>query len=146
MSYNKIGFTKGQILKAEHLNHMEEGIANAGGSGGGKLYEHHILLQFVDESATKGAMIELRFYRSTNTKLALTFSNLKQYLENRVYCQLMGVVDNGLTIVGVTHGITYAPNTDTWKTRVSYMTSDGIQLTDYLSAASSNAQYTVREV
>lgn len=31
MSYNKLGFTKGQTLKAEHLNHMEEGIANAGG-------------------------------------------------------------------------------------------------------------------
>ena len=29
MSYNKLGFTSGQILKAEHLNHMEEGIANA---------------------------------------------------------------------------------------------------------------------
>ncbi len=31
MSYNKLGFTSGQTLKAEHLNHMEEGIANAGG-------------------------------------------------------------------------------------------------------------------
>ena len=30
MSYNKLGFTSGQTLKAEHLNHMEEGIANAG--------------------------------------------------------------------------------------------------------------------
>ena len=29
MSYNKIGFVKGQTLKAEHLNHMEEGIASA---------------------------------------------------------------------------------------------------------------------
>lgn len=29
MSYNKLGFTSGQKLKAEHLNHMEEGIANA---------------------------------------------------------------------------------------------------------------------
>ena len=28
MSYNKLGFTSGQTLKAEHLNHMEEGIAN----------------------------------------------------------------------------------------------------------------------
>lgn len=28
MSYNKLGFTKGQTLKAEHLNHMEDGIAN----------------------------------------------------------------------------------------------------------------------
>lgn len=28
MSYNKLGFIKGQTLKAEHLNHMEEGIAN----------------------------------------------------------------------------------------------------------------------
>lgn len=31
MSYNKLGFVSGQTLKAEHLNHMEEGIANAGG-------------------------------------------------------------------------------------------------------------------
>lgn len=30
MNYNKLGFTSGQTLKAEHLNHMEEGIANAG--------------------------------------------------------------------------------------------------------------------
>ena len=28
MSYEKLGFVSGQILKAEHLNHMEEGIAN----------------------------------------------------------------------------------------------------------------------
>lgn len=26
MSYNKLGFTSGQTLKAEHLNHMESGI------------------------------------------------------------------------------------------------------------------------
>lgn len=26
MSYNKLGFTSGQTLKAEHLNHMEDGI------------------------------------------------------------------------------------------------------------------------
>jgi hypothetical protein len=32
MSYEKLGFTSGQTLKAEHLNHMEEGIANAGGA------------------------------------------------------------------------------------------------------------------
>lgn len=31
MSYEKLGFTSGQTLKAEHLNHMEDGIANAGG-------------------------------------------------------------------------------------------------------------------
>ena len=33
MSYEKLGFEKGQVLKAEHLNHMEDGIANAGGVG-----------------------------------------------------------------------------------------------------------------
>ena len=33
MSYEKLGFTKGQTLKADHLNHMEEGISNAGGAG-----------------------------------------------------------------------------------------------------------------
>lgn len=27
MSYSKQNFSKGQILKAEHLNHIEEGIA-----------------------------------------------------------------------------------------------------------------------
>ena len=31
MSYEKLGFTSGQVLKAEHLNHIEDGIANAGG-------------------------------------------------------------------------------------------------------------------
>lgn len=31
MSYTKLGFVSNQILKAEHLNHMEDGIANAGG-------------------------------------------------------------------------------------------------------------------
>lgn len=29
MAYEKIGFSSGQVLKAEHLNHMEEGIASA---------------------------------------------------------------------------------------------------------------------
>lgn len=33
MSYEKLGFVKGQKLKADHLNHMEDGIANAGGAG-----------------------------------------------------------------------------------------------------------------
>ena len=33
MSYEKLGFISNQILKAEHLNHMEDGIANAGGAG-----------------------------------------------------------------------------------------------------------------
>lgn len=28
MSYEKLGFEKGQVLKAEHLNHIEDGIAN----------------------------------------------------------------------------------------------------------------------
>ncbi len=32
MSYEKLGFTSGQTLKAEHLNHIEDGIANAGGA------------------------------------------------------------------------------------------------------------------
>lgn len=27
MAYEKIGFNKGDVLKAEHLNHMEEGIS-----------------------------------------------------------------------------------------------------------------------
>lgn len=31
MAYEKIGFSDGQVLKAEDLNHIEEGIANAGG-------------------------------------------------------------------------------------------------------------------
>ena len=31
MSYEKLGFVSGQILTAQHLNHMEDGIANAGG-------------------------------------------------------------------------------------------------------------------
>lgn len=30
MFYEKLGFEKGQVLKADHLNHMEEGIAKAG--------------------------------------------------------------------------------------------------------------------
>lgn len=28
MSYEKLGFEKGQVLKAEHLNHIEEGISS----------------------------------------------------------------------------------------------------------------------
>lgn len=32
MSYEKLGFTSGQKLMADHLNHMEEGIANAVGA------------------------------------------------------------------------------------------------------------------
>lgn len=37
MSYEKLGFEKGQVLKAEHLNHMEDGIVNAC-SGAPKYY------------------------------------------------------------------------------------------------------------
>lgn len=31
MSYEKLGLTNGTVLTAEHLNHIEDGIANAGG-------------------------------------------------------------------------------------------------------------------
>lgn len=34
MSYTKLGFTSGQVLKAEHLNHIEEGIEAACASSG----------------------------------------------------------------------------------------------------------------
>lgn len=37
MSYKKQNFKDGQVLTAEMLNKMEDGIANAGGSGGGVL-------------------------------------------------------------------------------------------------------------
>lgn len=39
MSYEKLGFQSGQLLKAEHLNYIEDGIYNlaTGGSGGGEL-------------------------------------------------------------------------------------------------------------
>ena len=30
MAYEKIGFNKGDVLKAEHLNHIEEGLASVG--------------------------------------------------------------------------------------------------------------------
>ena len=33
MAYIKQNFKDGDVLKAEHLNHMEEGIANAGEPG-----------------------------------------------------------------------------------------------------------------
>lgn len=33
MAYEKLGFVSGQVLKAEHLNHIEDGIASIGGSG-----------------------------------------------------------------------------------------------------------------
>lgn len=34
MAYEKLGFVSGQTLTADHMNHIEDGIANAGGSGG----------------------------------------------------------------------------------------------------------------
>lgn len=33
MSYEKLGLTNGTVLTAEHLNHIEDGIANVGGGG-----------------------------------------------------------------------------------------------------------------
>lgn len=49
MSYEKQHFEDGMVLKAEHLNHIEDGIAElaeGGGSSGssGTLYEHFIRL------------------------------------------------------------------------------------------------------
>ena len=38
MSYEKLGFVKGQVLKADHLNHMEDGIANAAPKGNFMVY------------------------------------------------------------------------------------------------------------
>lgn len=45
MSYEKLGFESGQKLKAEHLNHMEEGIANAFSSAEAVLYTGQTLTE-----------------------------------------------------------------------------------------------------
>ncbi len=42
MAYEKQNFTDGQVLTAEHLNHIEDGIAAAEQTGGGSVSDEQI--------------------------------------------------------------------------------------------------------
>lgn len=71
MSYTKQNFTKGQILKAEHLNNMEDGIVELsneiaelkGGSSGGEPFN------------AEGAFIEFETSKNTDIKLVTQMEN-----------------------------------------------------------------------
>lgn len=59
MPYEKQNFTDGTVLKAEHLNHIEDGIAElaegGGSGGGGKLYEHLVTIYKSGDGLTEYA-------------------------------------------------------------------------------------------
>lgn len=75
MSYEKLGFTSGQTLKAEHLNHMEDGIANAGGGSWNDLADKpfgETTPKFDikwDGNATEKEMIDLSIVGASNMYL-----------------------------------------------------------------------------
>ncbi len=64
MSYEKLGFVSGQKLKAEHLNHMEEGIFNAMNkpAAGGGIID---VIELPTENINEGA-----FYRLATSDFA----------------------------------------------------------------------------
>jgi hypothetical protein len=60
MSYEKLGFISGQTLKAEHLNHMEDGIANASDATSAIIDVLELPTENISENA---------FYRLTTAKI-----------------------------------------------------------------------------
>lgn len=57
MTYEKQNFQDGQVLTAEQLNHMEDGIANAGGGSGGVLFAN-FQINWDDSTATSDVSAE----------------------------------------------------------------------------------------
>ena len=53
MAYEKQTWTTGEVITQEKLNHMEDGIANAGGDAGYECVEESTVL-FDDEVTTGG--------------------------------------------------------------------------------------------
>lgn len=76
MSYEKLGFESGQKLKAEHLNHMEEGIANAYGSAETVLYTEQELTE--EQKAQARENIGVISY-------SVVFENILQILKHATY-------------------------------------------------------------
>ena len=112
MSYNKLGFTSGQTLKAEHLNYMEDGIANAGGevftaiiterqSDDGCEYECNKTFDELVDAIYGGKFIDVREmficdnYNSYLNVYGLTFFKNKgaPYMQIEGYSQLFWTAD-----------------------------------------------------
>ena len=75
MSYNKLGFTSGQTLKAEHLNHMEDGIEAA--SGGISIKK----VVFTDRPSL-WAWLQANYTKISNVKL---WSNVSQCVDDMAF-------------------------------------------------------------
>ena len=60
MAYEKIGFNKGDVLKAEHLNHMEENISG--------IKTFHIYGETADDDVTK-SFENVTFYQEAKAAI-----------------------------------------------------------------------------
>ena len=88
MAYEKQNFEDGAVLKASHLNHIEDGIEAVENKvkelaerGGGKLYKHYVSINGTTNDDKDGVNIKLRLYRSTAAPLTITdFDDQRPYL------------------------------------------------------------------
>ena len=99
MSYEKLGFTSGQTLMAEHLNHMEDGIANAGGVLVVKTNEDftQVLtpLNDIRDAAFNGTPVYI-FKHTENEVDMYTLTNAQIRGDNgNFFCALFILVDDG---------------------------------------------------
>lgn len=105
MSYEKLGFVSGQKLKAEHLNHMEEGIANASaGASGSAIID---VLELPTENINEGV-----FYRLTTPYLV--FNQYDQRESDRACFYVENLPEAGEPVT-----------TDMSNLRVYYNAADG---------------------
>ena len=56
MSYDKNTWAKGDVITANKLNHIEDGIANASGGGGGDITEASVTIKSVKNYADPSGM------------------------------------------------------------------------------------------
>ena len=75
MSYEKLGFTSGQTLKAEHLNHMEDGIEAA--SSGISIKK----VAFTDRPSLWN-WLQANYTKISNVKL---WSNVNQCVDDMIF-------------------------------------------------------------
>lgn len=91
MSYEQQNWVTGNIITAEKLNHMEEGIASAQGGGGTPLV--------VNESATADGGNTIYTLDKTWKEISDAFPNVYVLMDNPNHPKV--------SVLGVAHGIRY---------------------------------------
>jgi hypothetical protein len=90
MPYEKQNFTNGTVLTADHLNHMEDGIASAlnASESGGRLYEHTIELFHMasfDNLEDKEVRFSFTFLSKSSTPIEDVSTAVEKLVQSSTY-------------------------------------------------------------